>query len=303
VVSAKGRVLRGLSRDASLDNFIQTDAAINFGNSGGPLVNMAGEVVGVNTAISSVGQGIGFAVPINVAKGIIEQLKSTGRVARGYLGIDLGEITPDMQEAFGLENDRGALVQVVRPGQPAEKAGIRRGDIITAVDGKPVASSDEVVRLVTARAPGASIKLTLHRGGQTLTVTATLADRGENMATARPPRGPEDQQEDPRERQLGIAVETLTPTLVNRLGLPPDTRGVVVTGVSRTSEAFEKQIGEGDVITEVNRVAVTAVGDYRREIRKIKDGGLVVFYVVSPPSRTGSEVIARYVTVRLQGAD
>jgi serine protease Do len=171
------------------------------------------------------------------------------------------------------------------------------------VDGKPVASSDEVVRLVTSKAPGAAIKLTLNRAGQTLTVTATLADRGENMATARPQRGSEDQQEDPRERQLGINVETLTPTLVNRLGLPPDTRGVVVTGVSRASEAFEKQIGEGDVIAEVNRVAVTAVGDYRKEIRKVKEGGLVVFYVISPPSRTGGDVIARYVTIRLQGGD
>ncbi len=303
VVSAKGRRLDELSRDRSLDNYIQTDAAINFGNSGGPLVNLSGEVVGVNTAISSVGQGIGFAVPVNVAKGIIEQLKRTGRVARGYLGIDLGEITPDMQEAFGLENDHGALVQVVRPGLPAEKAGIKRGDIITGVDGKPVASSDEVVRLVTAKPPGAGVKLTLNRSGQTLTVTATLADRGENIAAARPQRGPEDQQEDPRERQLGISVEALTPTLVNRLGLPPDTHGVVVTAVSRASEAFEKQIGEGDVITEVNRATVANVGDYRREIRKVKEGGLVVFYIVSPATRTGGDVIARYVTVRLQGAD
>ena len=300
VISAKGRVLREVSRDFSLDNFIQTDAAINFGNSGGPLVNLNGEVVGVNTAISSVGQGIGFAVPINVAKGIMDQLKTAGRVARGYLGIDLGEITPDMQEAFGLASDRGALVQTVRPGLPGEKAGVKRGDVIVAVDGKAVGSSDEVVRIVSAKTPGSTVKLTLNRAGEEVTVTATLADRGEHLAAARSPQEKDDPGEDPRERALGMTVENLTPALVNRLNLPPDTRGVVVTSVSRMSEAFEKQIGEGDVITEVNRTQVASVAEYRREIRKVKEGGLVVFYIVSPPGRTGGDAISRYVTVRLQ---
>ena len=301
VISAKGRVLREVSRDFSLDNFIQTDAAINFGNSGGPLVNLSGDVVGVNTAISSVGQGIGFAVPINVAKEIMGQLRTAGRVARGYLGIDLGEITPDMQEAFGLENDRGALVQTVRPGLPGEKAGVKRGDVIVAVDGKPVASSDEVVRIVSAKNPGSTVKLTLNRAGEQVTVTATLADRGEHLASARAPQEREEPGDDPREKALGMIVESLTPALVNRLNLPPDTRGVVVTSVSRMSEAFEKQIGEGDVIAEVNRAPVTSVSEYRREIRKVKEGGLVVFYVISPPGRTaGGDAISRYVTVRLR---
>src|SRR6266581_1824804 len=179
VVSAKGRKLRELSRDFSLDDFIQTDAAINFGNSGGPLVNAAGEVVGVNSAISSVGQGIGFAVPINVAKGIMEQLRTKGKVSRGYLGIELAEITPDLQEAFGLSTEKGALVNSVKPHLPAEEAGLKRGDVIVAVDGKNVESTSEVVHLVSAKEPGSSVKLTVLRNGKEVTFNARLADRSQ----------------------------------------------------------------------------------------------------------------------------
>jgi serine protease Do len=301
VVSAKGRKLGDLSRDFSLDSFIQTDAAINFGNSGGPLVNLAGEAIGVNTAISSVGQGIGFAVPINVAREIMGQLKSKGRVSRGYLGIELAEISPDMQEAFGLANDQGALVQAVRPGLPADEAGIQRGDVIVKVDGQAVATSDEVVRLVTAKEPGASVRLTVNRGGKEIILTARLADRAEHLpGLARRGEAPGEPGEDPRERKLGIAVKDLTPQVLRELGLPGDTRGVVVTDVSRVSEAFEKQIGEGDVISEVNRTPIAGVAEYRREIRKVKEGGLVVFYVISPSGRTGGDPVSRYVTVRLQ---
>src|SRR5262245_28937024 len=166
VVSAKGRVLRGLSRDASLDNFIQTDAAINFGNSGGPLVNMAGDVVGVNTAISSVGQGIGFAVPASIAREVAEQLRTKGKVSRGYLGITVAEVTPDVAEAWGLKDEHGALVQSVSAGLPADLAGVKRGDIITAIDGKPVTSSEEVVRAVSSKDPGSKVKLTVVRSGK-----------------------------------------------------------------------------------------------------------------------------------------
>ncbi len=301
VVSAKGRVLRDLSRDFSLDNFIQTDAAINFGNSGGPLVNMAGEVVGVNTAISSVGQGIGFAVPVNVAKGIMEQLRTKGKVSRGYLGIELREIDPDLQEAFGLSTDKGALVNSVRPGLPAEEAGIKRGDVIVAVDGKPVESTSEVVRLVSAREPGSSVRLTVLRNGKEMTLTARLADRSEHIGkeTAETQeRG--GRSEEPNERKLGISVDDLTPEVLDKLDLPGDTRGVLVTRVSRVSEAFEKDLGEGDVIAEVNRSPVKSVSEYRRELAKVKEGGLVVLYVISPSGRTGGDPISRYVTLRLR---
>src|SRR3989441_2652362 len=302
VVSAKGRVLRDLSRDFSLDNFIQTDAAINFGNSGGPLVNMQGEVVGVNTAISSVGQGIGFAVPINVAKDIMNQLKTKGKVSRGYLGIELTEISPDLQEAFGLTTDKGALVNSVRPGLPAEEAGVKRGDVIVAVDGKSVESTNEVVKLVSAKEPGSSVRLTVQRNGKEVTLTAKLADRSEHIGkeAAAPERS--GRSEEPNERRLGISVDDITPDVLDKLDLPDDTKGVLVTRVSRVSEAFEKGIGEGDVILEVNRAPVKSVSEYRRELGKVKEGGLVVLYVISPSGRTGGDPISRYVTLRLRPA-
>jgi serine protease Do len=300
VVSAKGRILRDLSRDFSLDNFIQTDAAINFGNSGGPLVNMQGDVVGVNTAISSVGQGIGFAVPINVAKDIMTQLKTKGKVSRGYLGIELAEITPDLQEAFGLSTDKGALVNSVKTGLPAEEAGVRRGDVIIAVDGRAVESTSEVVRLVSAKEPGSNVKLTVQRSGKEVTLTAKLADRSDHIGkeAAAPERG--ERSEEPNERKMGISVDDVTPDVLDKLDLPDDTKGVLVTRVSRISEAFEKGVGEGDVILEVNRTPVKSVSEYRRELGKVKEGGLVVLYIISPSGRTGGDAISRYVTLRLR---
>ena len=304
VVSAKGRVLRDLSRDFSLDNFIQTDAAINFGNSGGPLVNLGGDVVGVNTAISSVGQGIGFAVPINVARDIMGQLKTKGKVSRGYLGIELAEITPDLQEAFGLSTDKGALVNSVKPGLPAETAGLKRGDVIVAVDGKQVDSTNEVVRLVSAKEPGSNVRLTVLRNGKENTVTAKLADRSEHIGKEAPvPAEKGGRSEEPNERKLGISVDDVTPDVLDKLDLPDDTKGVLVTRVSRVSEAFEKGLGEGDIVLEINRVPVKSVAEYRRELGKVKEGGLVVLYVMSPSGRTGGDPISRYVTLRLSAKE
>jgi serine protease Do len=179
---------------------------------------------------------------------------------------------------------------------------VKRGDVIIAVDGKPVETSDEVVRVFSSKEPGSSVKLTVNRAGKTTTLTARLADRGEHVAAGGRPGAPEEEEpgDDPKMKRLGITVDDLTPQIVSRLGLPADTTGVVVTSVARLSEAFEKQIGEGDVITEVNRVPVASVADYRREIRKVKEGGLVVFYVISPSSRTGGDAVSRYVTVRLR---
>ena len=306
VVSAKGRYLPNLSKDWSLDNFIQTDAAINFGNSGGPLVNLAGEVAGVNTAISSVGQGIGFAVPINIARNIMDQLRTKGKVSRGYLGISLGEITPDAQEAWGLKTDKGALVEEVKSGLPAETAGIKRGDVIVGVDGRSIDSRNEVVRLISSKEPGANVKLTVLRNGKEMTITARLADRAENLRLYAEGGGEGEGSEgavEPNERKLGIEVDDLSPQVLQQLGLPRETTGVVVTDISKVSESYDKGIDDGDVIAEVNRVPVKSVAEFRKEIRKIKDGGLIVFYVISPPSRTGTEPVSRYVTVRIQKGD
>lgn len=303
VVSAKGRRLGGLSRDASLDNFIQTDAAINFGNSGGPLVDMAGNVVGVNTAISSVGQGIGFAVPTSIARDVVDQLKTKGKVSRGFLGITVNEVSPDLQEAWGLTSDRGAVVQSVTPGMPADQAGLKRGDIITAIDGRDVATSDEVVRIISAKGPGSKVRLTALRGGKEMSFTANLGDREEGMGVSRTSGPGSETPKESNETKLGITTEDLSPQILQELGLPSDTDGVVVTRVSRVSEAYEKGVGDGDVITEVNRVPVGSLSDYRREIRKISPGGLVVLYVISPPSRTNDAAISRYVTLRVVKED
>jgi serine protease Do len=303
VVSAKGRKLGGLSRDFSLDSFIQTDAAINFGNSGGPLINVEGEVVGVNTAISSVGQGIGFAVPSSIAKDVVTQLRAKGKVSRGYLGITVAEISPDMAEAWGLKNDRGALVQSVSPGLPADQAGVKKGDIITAIDGKPVATSDEVVRLISGKDPGSKVRMTVLRDGHEQTLTANLGDRPNQTAESKNGQGDGDNNggtEGENETKLGLRVEEMTPAIVSELGLSRDTKGVVITHVSRVSEAWEKSLNQGDVITEVNRVPVSTLSEYRREIRKAKPGSLVVLYVINPPSRTGRDAVSRYVTLRVQ---
>jgi serine protease Do len=306
VVSAKGRKLGGLSRDFSLDSFIQTDAAINFGNSGGPLINVEGEVVGVNTAISSVGQGIGFAVPANIAKDVMTQLRAKGKVSRGYLGITVAEITPDMAEAWGLKDDHGALVQSVSPGLPADQAGVKKGDIVVAIDGKPVTTSDEVVRLISGKDPGSKVRLTVLRDGHEQTLTANLGDRPNSVADSKNGSGDEDNNggaSGENETKLGVRVEELTPAILSELGLPRDTKGVVITHVSRVSEAWEKSLNQGDVITEVNRASVSNLSEYRREIRKAKPGSLVVLYVINPPSRTGRDVVSRYVTLRVQKED
>jgi serine protease Do len=303
VVSAKGRKLGGLSRDFSLDSFIQTDAAINFGNSGGPLINVEGEVVGVNTAISSVGQGIGFAVPANIAKDVMTQLRAKGKVSRGYLGITVAEISPDMAEAWGLKDDHGALVQSVSAGLPADQAGVKKGDIITAIDGKPVVTSDEVVRLISGRDPGSKVHITVLRDGHQQTMTANLGDRPNQTAESKNGQGDEEGNGGSggeNETKLGIRVEELTPAILSELGMPRDAKGVVITHVSRVSEAWEKSLNQGDVITEVNRVSVSTLSEYRREIRKAKPGSLVVLYVVNPPSRTGRDAVSRYVTLRVQ---
>jgi len=300
VVSAKGRKLYNLSKDFSLDNFIQTDAAINFGNSGGPLVNLAGEVIGVNTAISSVGQGIGFAVPISVAKDIMEQLRTKGKVSRGYLGISLSEITPDIQEAWKLTSDKGALVQDVKPGLPADEAGVRPGDVIVAVDGKRMSAVDEVVRSVSARDPGSTLKLTVLRDGKETILSARLADRSEHLGGAVGSGTPGEPEGEPTETRLGFMVDDLSPQVLQQIGLPRDTKGVYITRVSKVSEAFQKGLEEGVVISELNRSPVANVGDFRREVRKVKAGGLVVLYVTHPPGRAGRDATSRYVTLRLQ---
>jgi serine protease Do len=284
VVSAKGRKLGELSKDPSLDEFIQTDAAINFGNSGGPLLNVNGEVIGVNSAISSVGQGIGFAVPINTAKAILSQLKATGHVQRGYLGIRLRNVTTDLKDAFGLKDTKGALVEDVEKGLPGDQAGLRPGDVIVGVDGKGVNTMDELVKTISAREPGSRVKLNLLREGRPVVVTARLEDRGQYVNAKRPAQDDEqgDNSEESGERRLGVTVDTLTPDIRRQLDLSEGITGVVVSEVSQASDAWEQGISRGQIITAVNRVPVGSLSEYRREMAKVHAGVKVLFRIYDP---------------------
>jgi serine protease Do len=285
VVSAKGRKLPDLSKDYSMDEFIQTDAAINFGNSGGPLLNANGEVVGVNSAISSVGQGIGFAVPINTAKEILTQLKTTGHVSRGYLGIRLRNVNADFKEAFNLKDTKGALVEDVEHGLPGDRAGLKPGDVIVGVDGKNIASTDELVKIISSREPGSRVRLNLMREGRPVLVTARLEDRGQHMNAKNRGQDRDDEGEDEKEsgeRRLGVTVDNLTQDIRRQLDLDETLTGVIVTDVSQASEAFEQGIVRGQIITSVNRVPVGSLSEYRKEMAKARPGSRVLFRMYDP---------------------
>jgi len=284
VVSAKGRKLGDLSKDPSLDEFIQTDAAINFGNSGGPLLNVNGEVIGVNSAISSVGQGIGFAVPINTAKAILSQLKATGHVQRGYLGIRLRNVNTDLKDAFGLKDTKGALVEDVEKGLPGDRAGLRPGDVIVGVDGKNVATMDELVKVISAREPGSRVKLSVLREGRPVVVTARLEDRSKILNAKRGPQEEEqgENQEESGESRLGITVDNLNQDARRQLDLDDSINGVVVTDVSQASDAFEQGFSRGQIVTSVNRVPVSTLSEYRKELAKVRPGAKVLFRIYDP---------------------
>jgi len=257
IVSAKGRVIGS----GPYDNFIQTDASINPGNSGGPLINMKGEVVGINTAIVASGQGIGFAIPINMAKEIAPQLQEKGHVTRGWLGVGIQEVTPELAKSFGLNEKKGALVAQVFSNSPAEKAGIERGDVILEFDGKEVADSKDLPRIVSSTPVGKSITIKLSRNGKVLDRQVKVGEMEEKAEVAKAPSS---------NKSLGITVQNLTPDIAKGLGLKKDT-GVVVTRVEPGSPAANAGIQTGDVIQEVNRKPVKDVDDFVQKVEKAKD--------------------------------
>jgi len=244
IISAKGRVI-GAGR---YDNFLQTDAAINPGNSGGPLLNLKGEVVGINTAIVATGQGIGFAIPSSLAKSVIQQLQEKGKVVRGMLGVQVQTVSPEMAKAFGLSEPKGALVAEVHSDTPAEKAGIKREDIIIEFNGQPINEMNELPRLVAATPPGTTATLKVLRAGKEKTFSLTVAELKEERVA-------KDQKESEEESPVGLVVENLDPQLARRLGLK-ETKGVVVTNVISGSAAAEAGLRRGDVILEINGKAV-----------------------------------------------
>lgn len=268
IVSAKGRSL-GLG---AYDDFIQIDAAINPGNSGGPLFNYKGEVVGVNTAIIAGGQGIGFAIPVNMAKNIVEQLRQSGKVVRGWLGVIVQQLTPELAQSLGLESDRGALVSDVAPGGPAEEAGLKRGDVIVGINDKKIKDMPELPKTIANYKPGRTVTLTVVREGKAIKVPVKLDEMPtEQRAEAKSTESKTDQ-------KLGLIVESITQQIRNRYALK-DTDGVIVINVLDGSLADESGFRTGDIILEVNKQKITSVSDYNKILSDLDSGKSYLFLV------------------------
>jgi len=280
VVSAKGRSLGLSAASSSFENFIQTDAAINFGNSGGPLVNLKGNVIGINTAINAAGQNIGFAVPIDVARRILQQLRENGRVVRGYLGVSIGNINRDDAKAFGLDNSNGALVEEVVEGHAAAKAGIRHGDIIVTVDGSSIADTRELIDTVSAMPPGTEVELGVIRNGKKITVDVTLEEREADATAVEPGEGPSDEG-DVFER-VGVTVTEISPMARQNFRIEDGIEGVVVTQVRPLSPASEENMAPGLVITEANGQPVDTPAELRSVVEDVDAGGYLRLYVYIP---------------------
>ncbi|MCS7242448.1 DegQ family serine endoprotease [Candidatus Caldatribacterium sp.] len=268
VLSAKGRPISAGDSGREYENFLQTDAAINPGNSGGPLLNLRGEVIGINTAILPYAQGIGFAVPINMVKSILDQLLAEGRVIRAWLGVYIQDLTPEMAEKFGLPEAKGALVADVSKGSPAEKAGLRRGDIVLKVDEKETPTVSDLQREIRSRRPGDRVRLEIWRDGKRMILEATLGELKDSGTVV-----PEAQKVD-----LGFEVAEITPELVEQYSLKTD-RGVVIVSVQAGGPADEAGLRPGDVILEVNRKEIASLADWESALAQVRPGDTVLLLI------------------------
>jgi serine protease Do len=292
IISAKGRQT-GLS-NGTFEDFLQTDAPINQGNSGGALVNTDGELIGINSQILSQSGGsigIGFAIPSNMARNVMDQLIKTGKVRRGQLGIIVQKVTSDMASSLGLSEARGVIVSQVQPGSAAERAGIKQGDVITALNGTAIDDANSFRNQVASTQPGTEVNLTLQRGGREQQLRATL---GEFSAEK---EGTDNQDSSSRNTnrgdtgKLGISVEPLTPDLASRLGVRSGTQGVVVTAVDEGGPAADAGIQRGDVIEQVNQQPVRLAEDLRAALQRsgtrpalllVNRRGTTIFVTVTP---------------------
>ena len=274
VISAKGRSGIGDRKAGGYQDFLQTDASINPGNSGGPLVNLNGEVIGINTAILGPGGniGIGFAVPSDMVKPVVKELIATGKVRRPYLGISMQEMTADMAKAIGGP-EKGALVQALTPGAPAEKAGVKRGDIIMKVDGKPVKNSRDVQREVLTRRVGDTVALELWRDGKNVNLSAKAAELPGEEGSGPGAQGGDDEKSP--KAKLGIGLQTLTPQMAERFGLKAE-GGVLIASVKPGSPAGEAGLQRGDVILEVDRRPVRTADEASKALGADRPGGHVL---------------------------
>ena len=279
VVSYLGRKLF----DASLDDYIQTDAAINLGNSGGPLINARGEVIGINAAISSRASSIGFAVPINGASAILPQLRARGRVSRGYMGVTLRGVDSDLQRSLHLSVPSGAVVQDVTDGSPAERAGLRVYDVIVGFESAGVTGDDELIHAIAARAPGSTVQLRLLRDGRDVAASVKLSERPSRAATdATPTPSASAAPSTDVGGLLGLTVRDLDAAAFNRLHLPKATRGVLIARVDPLSAAVDADVQRGTVLLEINRKPVLSTTDYSRIAAAVRPGDVLTLYLYVP---------------------
>ncbi len=269
VVSGIGRENVNLSR---YENFIQTDASINPGNSGGPLFNLRGEVIGINTAIINFAQGIGFAIPSNMTKQVIQQLIARGKVVRGWLGVGIQPLTPELAKKFGVTEGEGILVNEVFEKDPAAEAGIKPGDIILTIDGSVVDSPNKLSRLIGALPPGAAPKIEVIRDFTRHILTVPLSERRDTAVMASLPQSR-------TEVKLGLDLQDLSAGLADKFKLR-ETRGVLITKIDPGSLAHAEGLREGDLIKEVNRADVATVGEFTSAISKVRRGDTVLLRVL-----------------------
>ncbi len=279
VLSARKRRLE-IGDQGGLVTFLQTDAAINFGNSGGPLLNARGQVIGINVAITRAGmaEGIGFALPINQVSAVVDQLRERGFVRRGYLGITMNNagIDEDVRNYFGLPDDRGVLVEDVSDGGPADNAGIRPDDVIRKVDGEIIEDNDDLIAKISSRQPGEDVMLEIMRDGEKRLIRVTLTERPQNPGAANRPDDRRDEEPEERESSgLGITVEELNMQSRRMLGLDDNQRGVLVTEVEFGSQARQKGIAQRMVITAINDQPIRNIGDWVDEIEELSSGSVV----------------------------
>ena len=269
VVSGIGRENMNLSR---YENFIQTDASINPGNSGGPLFNLRGEVIGINTAIINFAQGIGFAIPSNMAKHVIEQLLAKGKVIRGWLGVGIQPLTTELAKKFGVSDGEGVLVNEVFENDPAAVAGIRPGDVIIRIDGAIVDSPNKLSRLIGTLTPGAQAKIDVIRDLKHVTLTILLTERRDAIAVPTAPHAR-------AEVKLGVEVQELTPSLAEKFKLR-ETKGVMIMRVESNSLAHAEGLREGDLIKEVNRTETATLADYSAALSRSRRGDTILLRVL-----------------------
>jgi serine protease Do len=267
IVSAKGRTT-GLS-DGSFEDFLQTDAAINRGNSGGALVNTTGELIGINSQILSPSGGsigIGFAIPSNMARAVMDQLMKTGKVRRGMLGVTIQSVDADLASSLSLPAARGAIVTSVADGGPAQKAGLKRGDVITAIDKQPVIDNNSLRNIVAAKSPGSTVDVTASRNGHDQDFQVALAEL--------PERRPESEDEDTSStgptgnQKYGLSLQPFTPGMADRYGLEANDEGLLVTRIDPSGSAAEAGIRQGDLIQEVNRQPVKTVAEFSAAMQR-----------------------------------